>query len=66
MHILLARTMNDGFGKTRRELEESARNYQGGCDKVLCEKLEEIEEIRNMQAHCRSVIQHESALLTKI
>ena len=26
MHILLARTMNDGFGKTRRELETSAKN----------------------------------------
>ena len=53
MHVVLARTMDDGFAQVRREIEKSLKNYKGDNAKVVDEKLLEIQHIRAMQAHCR-------------
>ena len=55
MHAVLARTMDDGFAQVCRGLEKSLKNYTGCLEVVKDDKRQEIKQLKEMQAHCRTV-----------
>ena len=56
MHVVLATTMNNGFGRIRRDMENSLARDFGCLEAVKIEKRKEIQQIEEMQAHCMDVI----------